>query len=288
MQFYRERTFEKVLSLYPLSKLFNIKAYKNKILKIYRKRSKTCILPIGAISIKTTLTKNQKNNMILANEKISYPGLIYNISNIWEEAQEYCRIIHYKKNQNFLFVSENSYDFCYVHTGSVKGLFIENEGNCRTNFIFQKGALINETSFLSKAYSDKILFSCTCPTTIYYFDSALINESFKANYPHLMENMFYSIAVKLLNIQTMTNAICTKSSLELFCWYLYSMGKHHNFAHEFVPLIGKSDIASLLGISNTALKRNINFLISEDIIQQFTKKLVIITDYNKLKNLAKK
>ena len=164
---------------------------------------------------------------------------------------------------------------------------LEGNGASRTNLICKAGALINETCTVTQSISSKVLFECRTPVTLYYFSGELpFNNSFIADFPHLIKNMFLSSATKLLHIQALLNAVCTRNKLHLVCWYIYSMVMHHQGKTCFFPDISQTDICALLGLSKSSMKRSMGYLKEEGIVTQFTKHHLVVEDLPRLAELA--
>ena len=216
-----------------------------------------------------------------------YPCVISGISTVWEEARAWGVEKHLMKGQVFSFDDENTTNFVYVKSGTVHCIFYEGNGASRTNLICKAGALINETCTVTQSISSKVLFECRTPVTLYYFSGELpFNNRFIADFPHLIKNMFLSSATKLLHIQALLNAVCTRNKLHLVCWYIYSMVMHHQGKTYFFPYFSQTDICALLGLSKSSMKRSMGYLKEEGIVTQFTKHHLVVEDLPRLAELA--
>lgn len=218
---------------------------------------------------------------------IGYPGVISGISRVWEEARPYAVEKRLKKGESFSFQDETATDFVYVRSGTIACMFYEGNGQARTNLICKSGALINETATTAGTFTDSILFVCTAPATLYHFRSELARDrAFTETCPHLLRNMFYSISIKILNFQTLLNAVCTRSRLELVCWYIHAMCRAHQGADEFEPGLSQAEMCSLIGVSKTSMKRSMAWLKDQGIVSCFTRKRLAIDDMKRLEELA--
>ena len=216
-----------------------------------------------------------------------YPCVISGLSTVWEEAKEWSIEKRFAKGQIFSFDGENTASFVYVKSGVMHCILYEGNGASRTNLICQRGSLINETCTVTRSISTKFIFLCRSQVTLYSFSEDIpFNEKFILKFPHLIRNMFLSSAIKLLHVQALLNAICTRSTLHLVCWYIYSMVMHHHGATEFSPGISQSDIIALLGLSRTSMKRSMAYLRNEDIVTDFTKCHLTVRNLDRLRELA--
>lgn len=216
-----------------------------------------------------------------------YPCVISGISSVWEEAKNWGVEKSLMKGQSFSFDDENTTNFVYVKAGTVHCIFYEGNGASRTNLICKTGSLINETCTVTHSISSKVIFECRTPVTLYFFSGELpFNKEFLTTFPHLIKNMFLSSATKLLHIQALLNAVCTRNKLHLVCWYIYSMVMHHQGKASFCPDISQTDICALLGLSKSSMKRSIGYLKHEGIVTQFTKHHLIVEDMARLAELA--
>lgn len=218
---------------------------------------------------------------------IPYPGVISDISGVWDEVLHLGGLKKYTKGQMFSFEGETAYDFFYLKTGTVYAVFSNSNGLFRTNLLFQNRSLINETAAIARYNKEIMRFCCDTPVEGYVFKGSLLQDSyFQRTYPHLIQNVLTSMATKIMNFQTILNSVCTLSKIQLICWYLLAMSKSHNNALSFNPQFSQADVAALLGVHLSSMKRTIALLKEQGILDHFTKTSLCILDRERLQALA--
>lgn len=215
-----------------------------------------------------------------------YPGIISNTCREWENVKHLGQTRSLKKNTIFSFDGEASQDFAYVLQGSISIAFFECNGQAKIQLICNPGSLFNEVNIITGYHKNKVYYMASCDSKIIYFEKNKINSVILPQYPELLKSITYSLAVKVMKFQSLFNAVCTRNKRQLICWYILSMSQCHNNATDFVPGISQEQIRSLLGLKKTSMKRCMAWLKNENIVPLFTKRRLIIADYERLADLA--
>ena len=216
-----------------------------------------------------------------------YPGIIRETNRPWEEVLSLGRQRCFSKGYLLSLGPSVLNHFFYVRRGRFCTYYANSNGTSRINLFFESGSLYNDCTCITQAVSQGIVMRCWEDTEVFEFPGDLLrSEKFRQQYPHLMDNLLYSIALKVLNFQELLNAVCTKNKFQLVCWYLYVMAEKNKGRLAFDPNVSQSDIAMILGISQSSLTKIVSRLKEEEILNCFTKHRLHILDLFRLRRLG--
>ncbi len=206
-------------------------------------------------------------------------------NSIWKKVQ-HLGVKKKFKAQQIIGADALKKSFFLLLSGSIRVSFIEKNGLEKTTMYGHTDCLFNIINVLVNS-TESTLITCTEESEILFFDASLLQSvDFVSEYPELATNLIKTLAVHAEALfQQCGNSSLLKSKNYL-CRFLKEMIKNNTRNGITIPHYTQAEVARLLGVNRSTLTRAIIALKDENIISKFTKKELIVTDYEKLCELA--
>lgn len=212
------------------------------------------------------------------------------LNRIWQRLLPLARIRKFPRG-SLLDISANldfrgKPGFYYIMSGKVRLSYMDQDGNERTILYAGPGSLMNIPSIMADDLADTFA-RCIGETQIAIFDAELLaSEDFVARNPDLMLNLVQSLCVHLvIHTQRLAESYLA-NTLGQVCRWVLELAQHNGGRTRLVPNITQQELALLLGIHRTTLTRALARLRKQDVLGKFTKSSLVITDMEKLRQIA--
>ena len=201
----------------------------------------------------------------------------------WEELLHLGSRLSYRKNT--IIPHETAKGIFYLTKGTIELSYNNISGHKRIALYYGPGTLVNEARSLT-GHNLSGTFTCMEDVELYQFKESLCSQDFIRTYPHLIQNLLKTMAVKMLLHYCFVTAMGTGSHLSLVCRFILSSATTHGFPLRFRLGMTQQDVADLIGMHRGTLARALRKLKQMGIIEKFTSSVVQISDYAALEKLA--
>ncbi|MCR6544924.1 Crp/Fnr family transcriptional regulator [Dehalobacterium formicoaceticum] len=180
----------------------------------------------------------------------------------WEEILDLGRKRHYKKNSIILGQGQTVSELCYLHTGEIKLSSTSASGNEKPIWYIKAGNVFGEVPFFDHGIMNSY-FICTEDCSVYFFSKEVLMETIFPKYPHIVMNIFETMAKKLRLMSSQINDLSLNPPKLRVYKMIYASLSHNETAH-----ISQQELADLLGMHRITLNRIISDLKNDGIIQK--------------------
>lgn len=199
-------------------------------------------------------------------------------SPVWSQAIALGTRFQARKGAVIMPAGEPVEQLYYIESGEIRMENIHESGIEKTYWYIGEKSLFGETPFFHRM---KNLLSavCTRETVYYVFSRRVLYEKVFPQYPELLEDILYNMAVK---IRVLTNQIATLSMDDLasrLCKY-FQLHLNHDAQGTLytVPGINQQALANLLGVHRVTCNRVLRDLEKKGIISEYSAQRINILD----------
>lgn len=176
----------------------------------------------------------------------------------------------------------------YLFKGRLKMSRISSTGAEKILWYLDEGNLFGEVPFLDKKPMDST-FTASTPCQVYIFSRQCVQEEIIVKYPALVLNLLESLANKARVFSTQAGDIATLigrvSKVLIYVIEREYVDKTVGRI-ECSRGISQQELASILGVHRVTLNHAISQLKKEGVVEEMTKKRLIVSDYGRLVSYA--
>lgn len=207
---------------------------------------------------------------------------------IWEQVLHLGRKCTYNKG-NIVAGNGDEIDcLYYLYKGRLKMSKINSAGTEKILWYLDEGNLFGEVPFLDKKPMDST-FTANTPCEVYIFTRQCVQEEIIVKYPALVLNLLESLANKARVFSTQASDIATLIG-RVSKVLIYVIEREYvdktTGRIECSRGISQQELASILGVHRVTLNHAISQLKKNGIVEEMTKKRLIISDYSQLLSYA--
>lgn len=209
---------------------------------------------------------------------------------IWEQVLHLGQRRRYSKNTIIGGNGERVDCLQYLYRGRLKLSRINAEGNEKILFYIEKGNLFGEVPFWSGNPMDST-FTAVDNCEVYAFSRCCITEKIMRSYPEMVINLLEGMADKAHVISGQAADLASLLSRVSKVLIYVSEREAVSLTDTKVVYakgISQQELASILGVHRVTLNHTIAYLKRQGIIEEMTKTALVILDYDRLLELAKK
>ena len=200
------------------------------------------------------------------------------------------RQTHGKGSHLYLY-DDPKHSFYYLEKGRVTILHGATNGRVQNMLYMQPGTLLNVAHALGSSMTSFLdagcQFYCLTDVTLWKFPGSLLHDhDFIRNYPAFIDNVMSSIGLKLLLMHNTLSNAGTGNAMTRLCRFCLNMSQAENNALKLSLGISQTELANLLGIHRVSLLRAMQKLKRDGVIMELTRDSLIISDLEKLRELA--
>ena len=183
------------------------------------------------------------------------------------------------------------HSFYFLEKGRITILHGAANGRIQNMLYMQPGTLLNVAhalgSSMTRFLDSGCQFYCLTDVTLWKFPGTLLHDQeFIRRHPAFIENLMSSIGLKLLLMHNTLSNSGTGSAQTKLCRFCLNMAQAGGNARELSPGISQTELANILGIHRISLLRVIQKLKRDGVIRELTKDRLVITNLERLRELA--
>lgn len=169
----------------------------------------------------------------------------------------------------------------YIRRGRIRLSNIAANGQEKVLFYMGNGTIFNEIPMLQMA--GEYVFTSMETTEAVFWPKKRISVDFVREYPELLLNLLDSMSKKSQSFYTQLCNLRSFAALGNVCRALYSMHLHNRVGSVIVPRLTQQELAAYLGMHRSSLHKALTRLENEGIIENYSKKKLIICDVERLR-----
>lgn len=224
-----------------------------------------------------------KSKYIVYEKTMAQQAIMPGLNTTWLDAISYASKYSFKSNSYIPY--KEIPGLYYLYKGSVKLIYHTSSGQSRVALYYKEGSIFNEARTFSGYFPDGT-FICMQNVEIYRFKKEdILNEDFIIKFPNLIINLLSTMGAKILLHYTYLSDMGTGNHITHLCKLILSMATSNNNLN-FSTNLTQDEVAAILGVHRVTVARTIKKLIDYKIIEKFTKKNIIIKNYDLLKKVA--
>lgn len=204
----------------------------------------------------------------------------------WKEVKEAGTKYILKSKQDYGLLATYPLDIFCIERGAVKIDYMVHSTNRILYLSFGAGTMFNLIAAMT-GIRTSICIELLDFSIIWRIPGKIVNEcTLVARHPCISRYIMEYLAYALVACQQLNINLSQNHSLQKLCNFL--LNRMEIFGNEFILGVSQEEFAEILGIHRATLARDIKYLKSIGIVEQFTKGKVKILDMNKLLNLSGK
>ncbi len=202
----------------------------------------------------------------------------------WEKILDLGRFQKFKKGQHIV-ADVATGDIAYLVSGKVQFAKAGITGQERIVFIFRSGTIFNEIPSLSERMHGAQFICLEDSKVCFFAREKVFSTKFVTEYPEIVLNLLGSLGIKSYILYSHACEMQLSSVTSQICKVFYTLVQSENSLC-VNPNLTHYELSCILNVHRTTVSRAVGKLKCAGIIETFTKKKLVVTDMQKLTEIA--